>query len=81
MGTTVNGEAAPVNSAGDEGRTAPVPLAAGAVLVPIVDGIGYGAPPATVVVAGVEAGAVPGTRATGAVGVAPATPVSVVKWT
>jgi hypothetical protein len=42
LGTTVKGEAAPVNSAGEEGRMAPVPVAVpiGTVAVPMVEGMG-----------------------------------------
>jgi hypothetical protein len=42
LGTMLNGEAAPVNSAGEEGRMPPVPVAVpiGTVAVPIVEGIG-----------------------------------------
>jgi hypothetical protein len=46
-----------------------------------VEGMGYGAAAAVVVAAGAWGGAVPGTRPTGAVGVAPAAGTSVVKCT
>ena len=39
-GTKCKDEAAPVNSAGEDGRIAPVPVPTGAVLVPSVEGIG-----------------------------------------
>jgi hypothetical protein len=76
LASALKGEAAPVNSAGAVGFTAPVPV--GWKVGVRVEGRGDGTPVAP---AGVEGGVGPGITATGAVGVTPALGYAVLKWT